>query len=60
MDWTVSDLMFFGTDVDEFRLEKNLKPEKVVQRSAEIQIFMQKLTICIFSLSLHTLYSVFR
>lgn len=49
MDWTVSDLMLFGTDVDEFRLERNLKPEKVVQRSAEIQIFMQKLTIYILS-----------
>ena len=29
MDWTAADMLLLGVDVEEFRLEKNIKPEKV-------------------------------
>ncbi|XP_019850804.1 PREDICTED: serine/threonine-protein phosphatase 4 regulatory subunit 4-like [Amphimedon queenslandica] len=28
MDWSAADILLLGADVDEFRLEKNIKPEK--------------------------------
>ena len=48
MDWPTGDMLLLGVDVEEFRLEKNIKPEKVLFKDSAISLkfYLKEFSYC--------------